>query len=89
MVRELGVGTIERHRITEGDTVLLSSSLIPGNENAVYRVIDELTRWGATVVHKGNAKVTSPGTPAPGSSSTSTTSSSRATSCRCTASGGT
>jgi ribonuclease J len=44
-------------RIEEGDTVLLASSLIPGNENAIYRVINELTRWGANVVHKGNAKV--------------------------------
>ena len=44
-------------RIGEGDTVLLASSLIPGNENAVYRVINGLTRWGATVVHKGNAMV--------------------------------
>jgi ribonuclease J len=44
-------------RIVEGDTVVLASSLIPGNENAVYRVINGLTRWGANVVHKGNAKV--------------------------------
>ena len=44
-------------RIVEGDTVILASSLIPGNENAVYRVINGLTRWGADVVHKGNAKV--------------------------------
>ncbi|MFB6893715.1 ribonuclease J [Kitasatospora sp. NPDC056327] len=44
-------------RIVEGDTVILASSLIPGNENAVYRVINGLTRWGAKVVHKGNAKV--------------------------------
>jgi len=44
-------------RVTEGDTVLMASSLIPGNENAIYRVINELTRWGANVVHKGNAKV--------------------------------
>lgn len=44
-------------RIVAGDTVILASSLIPGNENAVYRVINGLTRWGATVVHKGNAKV--------------------------------
>ncbi|NJP67627.1 ribonuclease J [Streptomyces spiramenti] len=44
-------------RITPGDTVILASSLIPGNENAVYRVINGLTRWGAHVVHKGNAKV--------------------------------
>ncbi|MEL0316299.1 MAG: ribonuclease J [Aquiluna sp.] len=47
------------HRIAIGetDTVLLASSLIPGNENAVYRVIDGLTKLGANVVHKGNAKV--------------------------------
>jgi len=47
------------HRIVvgPGDTVLLASSLIPGNENAVYRVINGLMRLGANVVHKGNAKV--------------------------------
>jgi ribonuclease J len=47
------------HRIEVGvgDTVLLASSLIPGNENAVYRVINGLMRLGANVVHKGNAKV--------------------------------
>jgi ribonuclease J len=44
-------------RIVDGDTVILASSLIPGNENAVYRVINGLTRWGANVIHKGNAKV--------------------------------
>src|SRR3990170_631095 len=43
--------------IEEGDTVLLASSLIPGNENAVYRVINGLARLGARVVHKGNALV--------------------------------
>ena len=43
--------------IEPGDTVLLASSLIPGNENAVYRVIDGLTKLGARVVHKGNALV--------------------------------
>ncbi len=43
--------------IGESDTVLLASSMIPGNENAVYRVIDGLTRLGANVVHKGNANV--------------------------------
>ena len=43
--------------IEEGDTVVLASSLIPGNENAVYRVINGLARWGADVVHKGNALV--------------------------------
>ncbi len=44
-------------QVGKGDTVLLASSLIPGNENAVYRVINGLTRIGANVVHKGNAFV--------------------------------
>jgi ribonuclease J len=43
--------------VGKGDTIILASSLIPGNENAVYRVINGLTKLGATVVHKGNAKV--------------------------------
>ncbi len=43
--------------IGEGDTVILASSLIPGNENSVYRVITGLMKLGANVVHKGNAKV--------------------------------
>ena len=43
--------------IGSGDTVILASSLIPGNENAVYRVINGLIKLGANVVHKGNARV--------------------------------
>ncbi|MBT1002231.1 ribonuclease J [Paenarthrobacter sp. DKR-5] len=43
--------------VGDGDTVLLASSLIPGNESAIYRLINDLTRLGANVVHKGNAKV--------------------------------
>jgi len=43
--------------IEPGDTVVLASSLIPGNENAVFRVINGLVRLGADVVHKGNALV--------------------------------
>ncbi len=44
-------------RIADGDTVILASSLVPGNETAVSRIINELTRLGARVVHKGNALV--------------------------------
>jgi ribonuclease J len=44
-------------RIARGDTVILASSLVPGNETAVSRVINNLTRLGAKVVHKGNALV--------------------------------
>ena len=44
-------------RVSDGDTVLLASSLIPGNESAIYTIINKLTDLGAKVVHKGNAKV--------------------------------
>ena len=40
-----------------GDTVILASSMIPGNEAAVFRVINGLTRLGASVVHQGRARV--------------------------------
>jgi ribonuclease J len=46
-----------RIQVGPGDTVVLASSLIPGNENAVYRVINGLARLGAKVVHQGNARV--------------------------------
>ena len=47
----------DRIHIEPGDTVVLASSLIPGNENSVFRVINGLTRLGANVVHKANALV--------------------------------
>ncbi|MGH3735764.1 MAG: ribonuclease J [Micromonosporaceae bacterium] len=47
-----------RHiKVQGGDTVVLASSLVPGNETAVYRVINGLSRAGAIVVHKDIAKV--------------------------------
>jgi ribonuclease J len=43
--------------IEPGDTVVLASSLVPGNETAIYRVINGLAREGAIVVHKDVAMV--------------------------------
>jgi ribonuclease J len=43
--------------IAPGDTVVLASSLVPGNETSVYRVINRLCRAGAVVIHKDVAKV--------------------------------
>lgn len=49
----------DHHQVTieAGDTVVLASSLVPGNETAVYKVINGLSRLGATVVHKETARV--------------------------------
>ncbi len=38
--------------LTEGDTVLLSSKMIPGNERAIYNLINKLTKQGAEIVHE-------------------------------------
>jgi len=43
--------------VVADDTVILASSLIPGNETDVFRVVNGLTRLGAHVVHKSNAMV--------------------------------
>ena len=43
--------------INEFDTVILASSLIPGNEHGVYKVINKLVQLGAKVVNRDNAAV--------------------------------
>nr|WP_323055168.1 ribonuclease J [Saccharopolyspora sp. NFXS83] len=50
-------GEHKQIRIRAGDTVVLASSLIPGNETAVFGVVNGLVRLGADVVHQGGAKV--------------------------------
>ena len=44
-------------RIVPDDTIVLASSMIPGNETSVGQVINGLSRLGATVVHKSTALV--------------------------------
>ena len=41
----------------ETDTVVLASSLIPGNETSVNHLINKIMRQGTKVIHKGNADV--------------------------------
>ncbi|WP_164479159.1 ribonuclease J [Nakamurella antarctica] len=43
--------------LVAGDTVILASSMIPGNETSVFTVVNELARIGVQVVHQGMAKV--------------------------------
>ncbi len=44
-------------KIKAGDTVLISASPIPGNEELVNRTVNSLFKQGAIVVHSGNAQV--------------------------------
>lgn len=47
----MAMGNHRHVQIEKGDTVILSSTPIPGNEDTVYRVINNLFREGADVVY--------------------------------------
>ncbi|MFP7695952.1 ribonuclease J [Trueperella sp. LYQ143] len=57
VLSRIASGSHKRISVGPGDTVIFASSLIPGNENSVYRLINGLMKRGAKVVHQGNAKV--------------------------------
>lgn len=53
----MAAGSHKQVRLQVGDTVVMASSVIPGNEHAIFRSINGLFRQGANVVHKGIADV--------------------------------
>ncbi|MGH8907084.1 MAG: ribonuclease J [Egibacteraceae bacterium] len=53
----MATGQHKQVKLAAGDTVVMASSVIPGNESAIYRSINGLFRQGANVVHKGVADV--------------------------------
>jgi ribonuclease J len=53
----LSLGTYRSFNIQDGDTVILSSKAIPGNEEAVYRTINRLFERGAKVLYEDIAPV--------------------------------
>ena len=53
----MAAGQHRQISLETGDTVVMASSVIPGNESAIYRTINGLFRQGARVVHKGIADV--------------------------------
>jgi ribonuclease J len=50
----MAFGSHRSVEVQDGDTVILSARLIPGNEKAIYRLINHLTRRGAKVCYPGN-----------------------------------
>jgi ribonuclease J len=50
-------GDHKQLEVGEGDLIIMASSLIPGNERAIYRSMNGLAKRGARVVHKGTAQV--------------------------------
>ncbi|MFC5280584.1 ribonuclease J [Arcanobacterium canis] len=57
VLSRIASGTHKSISVGPGDTVILASSLIPGNENSVFGLINRMTKLGTNVVHKGNARV--------------------------------
>lgn len=53
----MGAGDSKWLTVGDGDVVILSSHPIPGNEHSVNKVIDNLSRLGAEVIHSGIADV--------------------------------
>ena len=48
----MAAGTHARSKIKHGDTVVLSSKFIPGNEKAITKIINNLYRRGADVIYE-------------------------------------
>ncbi|MCA9923673.1 MAG: ribonuclease J [Anaerolineales bacterium] len=53
----LARGRHNRLQVQEGDTVVFSAHAIPGNEEVIYRTINQLFRRGANVVYESIANV--------------------------------
>lgn len=57
VLSRIASGTHRSITVGPDDTVIFASSIIPGNENSIFRLINGLTKLGARVVHQGNANV--------------------------------
>lgn len=53
----VAAGTHRDISVQEGDTIVLSTRIIPGNETAIFRMINHLTRRGAHVIHEGMERI--------------------------------
>ncbi len=57
IVGRLSAGTNRQFDLKSGDTIVLSSHPIPGNEEAISKTINRLLRRGAKVIHDGIAPI--------------------------------
>ena len=57
IVGRLSAGTNRQFDLKEGDTIVLSSHPIPGNEESISKTINRLLRRGAKVIHDGIAPI--------------------------------
>lgn len=51
-LKRLSLNQLKRVRVEDGDLIILSAKFIPGNELAIYKMISDLTRLGAKVLHQ-------------------------------------
>lgn len=53
----MAAGDHKQLDVGDGDLIIMASSLIPGNERAIYRSMNGLAKRGCRIVHKGTAQV--------------------------------
>lgn len=56
-LQRMGKGEHRDVKLKEGDVVVLSSSIIPGNEKSVWGMVDNLYRWGAYVYQSATRQI--------------------------------
>jgi len=53
----IAMKTHKNVKIKKGDTIVLSSSIVPGNERSVQKLKDNLSRQGARIIHRDTMDV--------------------------------
>lgn len=56
-LQRMGKGEHRDVKLKEGDIIILSSSIIPGNEKSVWGMVDNLFRWGAYVYQSSTRQI--------------------------------
>lgn len=57
MLYRMSYGGHKLLKVREGDTIIFSSKMIPGNERAITKMINQFCRYGANVIYEDVAEV--------------------------------